>query len=61
MIISDGGDKELFKKELIVRGAGIMELPLYTKLPKGEYKVTLCVYNEDYSANLKDVFTFIVE
>ncbi len=38
-----------------------MELPLYTKLPKGEYKVTLCVYNEDYSANLKDVFTFIVE
>lgn len=61
VMVSEGGDKELFKKELIVRGAGIMELPLYTKLPKGEYKVTLCVYNEDYSANLKDIFTFIVK
>ena len=61
VFISEGGVLVLFYMVLFVGGGGIMELPLYTKLPKGEYKVTLCVYNEDYSANLKDVFTFIVE
>lgn len=59
--VSEGGDKELFKKELIVRGGGIMELPLRTALPKGRYEVSLRVYNEDYSAEIKKAFTFIVE
>lgn len=56
-----GGDGELFKKEVIVRGAGVMELPLHTTLPKGNYLVSLRVYNEDYSADIADAFTFIVE
>lgn len=59
--VSEGGDKELFKKEVIVRGAGIMELPLRTTLPKGRYEVSLRVYNEDYSADIRNAFTFIVE
>ena len=38
-----------------------MELPLYTKLPVWRYVVSLRVYNEDYSAVLTDVYTFIVK
>ena len=59
--VSEGGDKELFKREVLVRGGRIMELPLHTTLPKGRYEVSLRVYNDDYSAELKDAFTFIVE
>ena len=59
--VSEGGDKDLFIREVIVRGAGIMELPLYTKVPKGHYLVSLRVYNDDYSTESKDAFTFIVE
>lgn len=58
---SQGGDRDLFMQEVVVRGAGVMELPLYTKVPKGHYLVSLRVYNDDYSFMLKDVFTFIVE
>ena len=59
--VSDGGDAELFKKELTVRGAGVMELPLYTKLPAGRYVVTLKVANDGYSAILQDAYTFVVK
>lgn len=59
--VTEGGNKDLFVKELIVRGGGLMELPLYTKVPKGHYQVSLRVYNDDYSVELKDAFTFIVE
>ena len=58
---SEGGDAELFKKEIIVRGAGVMELPLHTELPAGRYVVTLKVENEGYSAILPDVYTFVVK
>ncbi|MBC5622045.1 MULTISPECIES: hypothetical protein [Butyricimonas] len=58
---TEGGDAEAFKQEVVVRGGGIMELPLHTKVPKGHYLVSLRVYNEDYSAELKNAFTFIVE
>ena len=58
--VSEGGDAELFQQELIVRGAGVMELPLYTKLPAGRYIVTLKVSNDGYSKLLPDVVTFIV-
>lgn len=58
---SDGGDAELFKQEIIVRGGGVMELPLYTKLPAGRYVVTLRVSNDGYSSALSDVYTFIVK
>lgn len=59
--VSEGGDAELFKKEIIVRGAGVMELPLYTELPAGRYTVTLKVSNDGYSAILPDVYTFVVK
>lgn len=51
----------VFEKEIKVRGAGMMELPLRTELPVGRYVVSLRVHNEDYSAELKDVYTFIVK
>ena len=54
-------DAELFKQEIIVRGGGVMELPLYTKLPAGRYVVTLRVSNDGYSSALSDVYTFIVK
>lgn len=53
--------ERIFREEFKVRGGGRMELPLYTKLPVGRYVVSLRVYNEDYSAVLPDVYTFIVK
>lgn len=58
---SEGGDAELFAKEIVVRGVGRMELPLRPAAPQGRYLVTLKVSNEDYSAILPDVFTFIIK
>lgn len=57
----EGGDAELFAKEIIVRGCGQMQIPLKPVAPKGRYLVTLRVSNEGYSAILSDVFTFIIE
>ena len=51
----------IFLKEFKVRGGGRMELPLYTELPVGRYVVSLYLSNEDYSAVLTDVYTFIVK
>ena len=58
---SEGGDAEVFKKEITVRGGGVMELPLYTELPVGRYVVTLKVSNDGYSELLSDVYTFVVK
>ena len=38
-----------------------MEVPLKPEAPAGRYVVTLRVSNEDYSAMLSDIFTFIIE
>ncbi|WP_455510471.1 hypothetical protein [Butyricimonas paravirosa] len=54
-------DAKVFGEELVVRGCGKMEVPLKPAAPKGRYRVTLKVYNEDYSAILPDVFTFIIK
>ena len=54
-------DAEIFKKEITVRGGGVMELPLYTELPEGRYVVTLKVSNDGYSELLSDVYTFVVK
>ena len=59
--VSDGGDAEIFKKEITVRGGGVMELPLHTVLPKGRYVVTLKVSNDGYSELLSDIYTFVVK
>lgn len=57
---SEGGDAELFKSELKVRGGGLMELPLHPKAPIGNYTVTLKVENGDYSSILEDIYTFVL-
>lgn len=54
-------DAKVFGEELVVRGCGKMEVPLKPAAPKGRYMVTLKVNNEDYSAILPDVFTFIIK
>ena len=58
---TEGGDADLFVKEIVVRGHGRMEVPLRPTAPKGRYKVTLKVSNEGHSAILPDIFTFIIE
>lgn len=58
---SEGGDAEIFKKELSVLGCGIMEVPLVPKSPKGKYIISLRVRNDGYSADLRDIFTFIIK
>lgn len=59
--VSEGGDADLFAKEIVVRGCGQMQLPLKPTAPKGRYLVTLKVSNDGYSAVLPDIFTFIIE
>lgn len=56
----DGGDAEIFKQELTVRGGGIMEVPYIPESPNGRYIVSLKVENDEYSAILEDVFTFVI-
>ena len=51
----------IFLKEFKVRGGGRMEMTLYTELPVGRYVVSLYLSNEDYSAVVTDVYTFIVK
>ncbi len=65
--VSDGGDKEAFVKlvksgEVVIQG-GIIRLfqSGVKKLPNGSYTISLNVYNEGYSAVLKDAFTFVVK
>ena len=52
---------KIFAKEIVVRGSGILELPLKTELPVGDYVITIKVSNEGYSDILADVFTFTVQ
>lgn len=61
VVASEGGNAEMFKKELRVLGCGIMQVPLRPKSPKGKYLISLKVANEGHSANLKDVYTFIIK
>lgn len=58
---SDGGNADIFRQELTVRGIGVMEVPLHFQAPQGRYKVSLEAYNKDYTSAMNNVFTFIVE
>lgn len=58
---SEGGNAEMFRHLLKIRGGGRMELPLITNVPAGRYVVSVRVYNEGYSEIIQDAFTFIVE
>ena len=57
---TDGGDAEVFKKELKVRGGGILEMPFLPESPNGRYTVSLKVEAEEYSAIIENVFTFVI-
>lgn len=58
---SEGGNAELFKHLLRIRGGGRMEYPLISDTPPAEYTVSVRVYNEGYSQVVKDAFTFVVK
>ena len=57
---TNGGDAEVFKKELKVRGGGILEMPFLPESPNGRYTVSLKVEAEEYSAIIENVFTFVI-
>lgn len=57
----DTGDVNLFRQELVIRGNGVMLVPLVPKSPKGKYVVSIEIANEDHAQVLEDAFTFIIE
>lgn len=65
--VSGGGDEAKFLETvksggLLIRGSYIQLFPDAVKsLPYGTYTLTLRVYNEDHSATLTDVFSFVVK
>lgn len=58
---SEGGNAEIFRQEITVRGFGVMEIPLKFNAPKGRYHISLEAYNEDHTSAMNNIFTFIVE
>ncbi|MEG2276293.1 MAG: hypothetical protein RSC80_00455 [Odoribacter sp.] len=57
---TEGGNAELFRHLLRIRGGGRMEFPLVSDITAGHYTVSVRVYNEGYSEIIKDAFTFEV-
>lgn len=55
-----GGDAEVFRSDLKIKGNGRMEVPYDFKAPAGSYHVSVMIQNEGYSHTLDDAFTFIV-
>ena len=58
---TEGGNADMFRSLLKIRGGGRMEFPLISDIPAGRYFVSVRVYNEGYSNIVKDAFTFIVQ
>ncbi|MEG2790201.1 MAG: hypothetical protein RSA98_01245 [Odoribacter sp.] len=54
---TEGGNAELFRHLLRIRGGGRMEFPLVSDITAGHYTVSVRVYNEGYSEIIKDAFT----
>lgn len=48
-------------KDLIIKGAGRMDVQLYPEAPKGNYLISLQVSAGDYTAILEDIYKFIIE
>lgn len=55
-----GGDAELFRQQLEIKGGGRLVVPYDFKAPAGYYKVTIAITNEGYSRTIENAFTFIV-
>lgn len=53
-------DADVLKEELVIVGEGRLELPLYTKVPVGEYLLSLRVANVSGSDVVEDAFTIVV-
>ena len=51
---------EVLKEELVIVGEGRLEIPLYTKIPLGEYVLSFRVANVSGSDVVEDAFTVIV-
>lgn len=58
---SNGGNADTFMKELTIRGAGVMQVPLRPQSPAGTYVVSVKISNEGHSAVLEDAYTFILQ
>ena len=58
---TEGGNAELFKHLLTIRGGGRMSFPLVSDITPGEYTVSIRISNEGYTKEVTDVFTFIVK
>lgn len=55
-----GGNADIFRSELKIKGNGRFEVPYDFKAPAGYYHVSIRIENEGYSRMLDDVFTFII-
>ena len=55
-----GGDADVFRSELKIKGNGRMEVPYDFKAPAGEYHISIRIENEGYSRVLEEVFTFFI-
>lgn len=55
-----GGDAELFRQQLEIKGGGRLVVPYDFKAPAGYYKVSVAITNEGYSRTIENAFTFIV-
>lgn len=58
---TEGGNADLFKHLLTIRGGGRMSFPLVSDITPGKYTVSVKISNEGYTKEVKDVFTFIVK
>lgn len=55
-----GGNADIFRSEIVIKGGGRMTMPYDFKSPAGYYHLSITISNEGYSRTLKDVFTFII-
>lgn len=55
-----GGDAEVFRSQLTIKGGGRMTVPYDFKAPAGYYHVSINISNEGYSRTIENAFTFIV-
>lgn len=51
---------DILKEELKIVGEGRLEIPLYTKIPAGEYLLSLRIANVSGSDVVEDAFTIVV-
>ena len=56
----DKANADILKKELEIVGEGKLEIPLYTKIPVGEYLLSFRVSNISGSDVVENAFTIIV-